>query len=77
MALMAIQVSSLDEASTAQKRRAMEFAEATSVSFSYKKLSRVDYLAPFRGPAPSSSWTTTRDEDRGPGSSPSACAGWT
>ena len=26
----------------------MEFAEATSVSFSYKKLSRVDYLAPFR-----------------------------
>ena len=48
MALMAIQVSSLDEASTEQKRRAMEFAEATSVSFSYKKLSRVDYLAPFR-----------------------------
>ena len=48
MALMAIQVSSLDEASTEQKRRAMEFAEATSVSFSYKRLSRVDYLAPFR-----------------------------
>ena len=48
MALMAIQVSSLDEASAEQKRRAMEFAEATSVSFSYKKLSRVDYLAPFR-----------------------------
>jgi hypothetical protein len=48
MALMAIQVSSLDEASREEKRRAMEFAEATSVSFSYKRLSRVDYLAPFR-----------------------------
>ena len=48
MALMAIQVSSLDEASTEWKRRAMELAEATSVSFSYKKVSRMGYLAPFR-----------------------------
>tara|TARA_B110000977_G_scaffold201034_1_gene293809 strand:- start:1657 stop:3576 length:1920 start_codon:yes stop_codon:yes gene_type:complete len=48
MALLAIQISSLDEQSVEQKRRAMEFAAATSVSFSYKNLARVDYLAPFR-----------------------------
>ena len=47
MSLMAIQVKGLTAESVEEKRRAMAFSEATSLSFSYKNLCKIDYLTPF------------------------------